>query len=113
MASQQRLMELALIGLETQRQRVDDEIAEIRSQLNERTPTADGAIRGGGPAKKKTAEARRRISEGMKRRYAAISQAVPEQPRQSHAGGLTTAGRKKLSALMKARWAAKRHAAKK
>jgi len=115
MASQQRLLELALMGLETERQRVDNEIAEIRSQVNERSPTAGSAIHPRGPAKKKTmsAEARKRISEGMKRRYAAMRQTSPPQSKQSQVGTLTAAGRRKLSALMKARWAAKRNAAKK
>jgi len=63
-----------------------------------------------------SAAARKRISEGMKKRYAEMraQASMPQQQRKPRQGsGLTTAGRKKLSDMMRARWAAKRKAAKK
>src|SRR5689334_1332236 len=103
MAGGQRLLELALMGLQAERVKIDNEIAEIRSQLNHE-PATTGAT---GATKKKTmsAEARRRISEGMKRRYAEIKERGQhaQQVKHSQRGGLTAAGRKKLSEMMKAR----------
>jgi len=60
-----------------------------------------------------TAAGRRRISEAMKRRWAAVrrsgtvsvsASAAPKKKR----GGLTPAGRRKLSEVMKKRWAERR-----
>jgi hypothetical protein len=83
MPNQTRLLELALRGLETERTRIDDEIADIRRQLRTNgaasTPSAPAAQ----PA-------------GRRRR-----------------GGISAAGRRKISEMMKARWAARRKKAAK
>jgi hypothetical protein len=83
MPSTQRLLELALKGLEAERTRLDDEISQIKSQLNHNGRTAKIADNGTqststATSKKRTmsAEARKRISEGMKRRYAELRKAV-------------------------------------
>jgi len=71
MPNSQRLLELALKGLEADRVRIDSEIAEIRGQLRAGSPTigraSDSVLR---KRRKMTAAARKRISEGTKRRYA-------------------------------------------
>ncbi len=85
MANDQRLLELALKGLEAERAKLDNEIAQIKLQLNGRRGNAvsraevksevDAAL----PARKRrtmSAAARKRISEGMKRRYAAMRKAI-------------------------------------
>ena len=80
MTDRQRLLELALKGLEAERTKIDDEIAQLRSQLrsqrngSEITTTEAGSA----PRQRRTmsAEARKRISEGMKRRYAELRKAV-------------------------------------
>ena len=77
MTSQKRLLELALKGLESERRRIDDEIADLKSRVN-------GGIR--------------------------IRSGVPSPFKVKPAGGLTVAGRKKLSDLMKRRWAVKKRA---
>jgi len=80
MPDRQRLLDLALKGLEAERATIDDEIAEIKSQLNQPTAIKDGA--GGSaattPRRRKimSAEARRKISAAMKRRYAAMRKAA-------------------------------------
>src|SRR6266566_7495017 len=107
MADRQRLLELALKGLEAERATIDDEIIQIKSQLNPRPATAQTATAGNSaPPKKRTmsAAARKKISEAMKRRYAELNSGK----RQTAGGGLTEAGRKRLSDLMKKRWAEKR-----
>ncbi len=112
--AKQRLLELALKGLEAERAKIDEEIAEIKRQLGGRTMGMGGGKVGSAaspPRKRRrmSAAARRRISEGMKRRYAqmraalaAADQGEPDKPR------LTPAERKKLVRRMKARWAAKK-----
>ena len=107
MADRQRLLELALKGLEAERATIDDEIIQIKSQLNPRPTTAQTAIAGTSTSLKKrtmSAAARKKISEAMKRRYAELNSGK----RQSAGSHLTAAGRKRLSDLMKKRWAEKR-----
>jgi hypothetical protein len=123
MPDKQRLLELALKGLEAERTTIDGEIIEIRSQLSgsatANTAKAVSATAAQPKRKRMSAAAKRRISEGMKRRYAELRKAGqptgagPVSPKQSSGkkqnGGsrLTAAGRKKLSDLMKKRWADK------
>jgi hypothetical protein len=113
MPNRDRLLELALKGLEAERAQIDSEIAELRNQLTGSTAPAAGvtAIAGQRKRRKMSAEARRRISEGMKRRHAERrAGALPIKQRKRT--GITAAGRKKLSEMMKARWAAKKNATK-
>src|SRR6476660_5919814 len=127
MPDTQRLLELALKGLEAERANIDNEIAQIKSQLNPRQAVAERAGTASQTTPKKktmSAAARKKISEGMKRRYAEMNRAGERShaaspvrtsalvnPKQSTVkkqnGGdrLTVAGRKKLSDLMKKRWA--------
>jgi hypothetical protein len=77
-----RILELALKGLEAERDRIDEEIADLRAQLN-------GG--GGRPSARRTS-----------------SQASSNTTRQK--GGITAAGRQKLAEAMRRRWAAKRKA---
>jgi hypothetical protein len=130
MPDRERMLELALKGLEAERTNIDHEISQIKGELNSRpagaksVATASPVI----PPKKKTmsAAARKKISEAMKRRYAAAKNVgVPGQAvaqvRKSESGAkqstvkkenggdrLSAAGRKKLSDLMKKRWAERR-----
>jgi hypothetical protein len=103
-----RLLELALQGLQAERARIDDEIAEIKGQLTGRPIST---LSGNGRRRTLSAAARKRISEGMKRRHAE-RRAGQTQGKGSRPTGLTAAGRKKLSEMMKARWAAKKKALK-
>jgi hypothetical protein len=129
MPDRTRLLELALKGLEAERAKIDGEIAEIKSQLNPRPAGSKSAMTASPttPAKKKTmsAAARKKISEAMKRRYAEINKAATKTSsqvtkaesvglkqsssnKQNSGNRLTPAGRKKLSDLMKKRWAERR-----
>lgn len=117
MPNTQRLLELALKGLEAERASIDDEIANLKREAN--STASHGPVPAisttGGPAKKgaMSAAARKRISEGMKHRYAEMRSGQRSQTTKPASRGLTTAGRKKLSEMMKARWAAKKKAGKK
>ena len=75
-----RLWELALKGLEAERERIDMEIAQVRSQLSGSTKSTAGAVvtkRQG--RRKMSAAARRRISEAMKARWAARMKAASKK----------------------------------
>ena len=107
MPNRQRLLELALKGLEAERAKTDDEIVQIKSQVNPRPATAQTAIAGISTSPKKrtmSAAARKKISEAMKRRYAELNSGK----RRTAGSHLTEAGRRRLSDLMKKRWAEKR-----
>ena len=67
-----RLWELALKGLEAERERIDMEIAQVRSRLSGSTKSAAAVVATKRQGRRKmSAAARRRISEGMKARWAA------------------------------------------
>jgi hypothetical protein len=127
MPDTQRLLELALKGLEAERAKIDDEMAQLKRQLNPRSIGATGAKVGSmlmttQPSAKRpmSAAARKKLSEAMKQSYAdrkktaSITTAAQVRkvanPKQNGGSGLTAAGRKKLSDLMKKRWAEKRKA---
>jgi len=66
-----RLVQLAIKGLEAERARIDQELLELRKQSggavgsNDLTPS-------GRPRRRMSAAAKKKISEAMKRRYAAL-----------------------------------------
>ena len=104
MPDSRRLLELALKGLEVERANIDDEIAQVKGQLNPRQAVADEAMK------------RRYAEMNRAGEYSDVSQVLTSalvSPKQStvkkqNGGGLTAAGRKKLSDLMKKRWAERR-----
>jgi hypothetical protein len=79
-----RLLELALKGLQADRAKLDDEIAQIKRELGERSAVAKVAgiqsattdTTSRRKRRRMSAAARRRISVGMKRRYAAMRAAA-------------------------------------
>jgi len=126
MTDSKRILELALRGLESERQRIDDEMAEIQKQLGARGGTVSASMQRPGQTKSQsggnlTPAGRKKLSELMKRRWAekrraagaSSGQASKPATKSSSGGNLTAAGRKKLSDLMKKRWADRRKAAAK
>jgi len=109
------IIEAAIFGFEEQKKSIDAQIAELRSMLTG-TPgaaTKQPAAKGG--RKKFSPAAIERMREAQQRRWAQIRGEAPAKKAAKpakKAAGLTEAGRKKLSQLMKKRWAAKRAAAK-
>lgn len=72
-----RLVELALKGLEAERDRIETEIAQVRSRLNGSSASpADAVVLVRVKRRKMSAAAKRRISEGMKARWAAYRKAA-------------------------------------
>ena len=82
MPERQRLLELALKGLQADRAKLDDEIADIKREIGQRAGTTvnrgNQATGAASPMKKRTmsAAARKKISEAMKRRYAELRKAA-------------------------------------
>jgi hypothetical protein len=76
MPNRERLLELALKGLEAGRAKIDDEIAQIKSQVGGGGESGSSQAGNGGAAaqpketRKMTTAARKKISDAMKRRYA-------------------------------------------
>ena len=87
MPDHKRLLELALKGLEAERQRINEEIADIQNQ-----------IRGNG---QRSRSQTRPQSSANAQPQSSVSPART-------GSRLTAAGRKRLSDLMKRRWAAKK-----
>jgi hypothetical protein len=86
MTTDTRLLELALKGLESERTRIDQEIADLKRRMNGRGTQVQAG---------RASSATRRASGPTKRRP-----------------GLTPEGRKRLSELAKKRWVANRRAGK-
>ena len=126
MPTRERLLELALKGLEAERAKIDDEIAQIKSQVRRGGESGSQAGIGGVAAQPKetremSAAAKKKISDAMKRRYAEnnkVANVSAPQVRkdgshgrkqaraksQSVRHGLTAAGRRRLSELARKRW---------
>ncbi|HSW49158.1 MAG TPA: hypothetical protein VLH09_03240 [Bryobacteraceae bacterium] len=62
----------ALEGLELQRKRIEEQIAQVRAMLGGRPARLGAVVRAGKPAKKRllSPEARKRIAMAQKRRWA-------------------------------------------
>jgi len=96
-----------------------EEAVSVRRQIDALERRLSSILRGG-PASSSSRGGRRRMSAATRAKLAAAARArwaklkagrktTPARKK----GGITAAGRKRLSQLMKARWAARRKAAKK
>jgi hypothetical protein len=73
MSTHSRLLELALKGLEAERQRIDEEIADIRQQIGNgagRQPAARTQAAAAPRKNRLSAAGRKAISNALKRRWA-------------------------------------------
>jgi hypothetical protein len=76
----QRLLELALKGLEAEKVKIEVEISQIRQRLN--LPATEIGNGTAGTMKKRrtmSAAARKKISQSMKRRYAELRKAIAKR----------------------------------
>jgi hypothetical protein len=105
-----RILEAALIGIETQKKELDERAAQIRQMLNGNEAGAIAATSEPAPRKRRTlsAAARKRIAEAQKARWAKVrgeSQAKAEAPKAKRK--LSPSARAKLVANLKKARAAK------
>src|SRR6266496_3520697 len=104
MPDRQRLLELALKGLEAERANIDDEIAQIKSQLNPRPTVAKSVTTASPitPPKEKTmsAAARKKISDhrlrlaDLRGRVAGFARHAASQVRKSESVVRSSSGKK-------------------
>lgn len=103
------ILEMALVGYQSQLDRLSAKMAEIRAQLGQHGPGRPKAATIGtdhaGPKKRAlSAAARARISAAQKKRWAAQKQqqVQPEKPKRK----LSAAGRRAIQEATRRRWAA-------
>ena len=101
----------AVAGYESQKTRIDQQIAELRSLLTG-GPAKTAATADGTPPKRRkfSAEARRRMKEAQQRRWAKIRGAsepsVPVTVSSKPKRKISAAGRKSIAEAARKRWAA-------
>jgi hypothetical protein len=110
-------LQMALIGYEAERQKIEATMAGIRSQLGLHSKGASAPAKTTSEAKPKhrmSAAGRARIAEAQRKRWAATKKATEPAPATSKPKRrLSAAGKAAIVAALKKRWAAKRAAAKK
>jgi hypothetical protein len=112
------IISAAINGFESQKRRIDEQIAELRTMLPDGSPPAATPEATPGKRKKFSAAARRKMALAQKARWAKIkgeAEAAAPTPAQAPKPKrkLSAAGRKAIIAATKKMWAAKRAAAKK
>lgn len=107
------ILQMALIGYESQRAKVEAAIADLQARLGHRGPgrprtSPDGAGQSAGKKRTLSAAGRRRIALAQKKRWAALkkAKATPEQQREKPKRKISSAGRAAIVAATKKRWAA-------
>lgn len=99
----------AITGFESQRQHIDSQIADLRAMLNRGRPDTV-APSYNSQRRKVSAAARKRMTDGQRRRWAAAKglseAAMTRSPKRKRR--LSAAGRAAIVAALKKRWALKR-----
>ena len=107
------IIQAAIEGLEAKKQRIDEVIAQIRERMNggssASTPASSAAKNG---RRTMSAEARKRIAEAQRKRWAAKRASEPTaapaaKPSKRH---ISPEGKRRIIAATKKRWAAYRAA---
>ena len=106
------IIEAAITGLESRKQNIDAQIAELRSMLDGDAAPAMTQPKVRKARRKMSPEAIERIREGQRRRWAsARGEASAPLKTAKPKRKLSAAGRKAIVAALKKRWAMKRAAA--
>ena len=114
------ILEMAIIGYQSEVERISAKIADIKAQLGQRGPgrpkAAATAAGPAGPQKRRTISAagRARIAAAQRARWAALKkqQAQPAPPAKPKKRKLSAAGLKAIREATTKRWAAYRKAQK-
>jgi hypothetical protein len=110
------IIQAAISGFEGQKQRIDEQIAELRGMLNggSSRPAAEPKS---GKKRKFSSAALQRMREAQQRRWAKVrgesAAAAPVEKVTKSKRRISAAGRKAIAEAQKKRWAAQRAAAKK
>jgi hypothetical protein len=109
-----QIIEAAIDGFEAQKQRIDAQIAELRTMLNGGPPTRAAEPKPGKGRRKISPEALQRMREGQQRRWAKVrvesTPAVVAPNVAKPKRKLSAAGRRNIVKALKKRWAAKKAA---
>ena len=100
------ILEMALIGYQAERSKIEEKIAEIEKELGGRTPRAAAPAVKAGPRRQMSAAARKRIAAAQKKRWAEFHSktAKPVVKKAAPKRKLSADARAKLAAnLQKAR----------
>jgi hypothetical protein len=109
-----QIIDAAIEGFETQKRRIDNQIADLRAMRSGSAPLAPVAAKH--PRRKMSAAGRKAIAEAQRKRWAAGSAAQPKAPKAKPANKkrvLSAEGKANIVAALKKRWAAKKAASKK
>ena len=114
----QGVIDAAIEGFESQKQRIDEQIAELRALSNGHASSVKSSAPQETKKRGMSAAGRRAIAEAQRKRWAAAKgQAETETPSAVKPAKkkrvLSAAGKAAIVAALKKRWAAKRAAAKK
>jgi cell division septum initiation protein DivIVA len=106
------LISAAIEGFEAQKRRLDEQIQELRAMLPHNGASTGVTTRGPRKRRRMSAEARRRIAEAQRKRWAALRNqsggAAPMKQAAKSKRKLSTAGRKRIIEANRKRWAAAR-----
>lgn len=106
------IIEAAILGFESQREKLAEQIAELRALLDGRPTEADAPTEPGKRKRRKmSAAARKRIGDAQRKRWAASkkpSASPSEKVAVKRKRKMSAAGRKAISEATKKRWAMKR-----
>jgi hypothetical protein len=110
------IIEAAIAGFEGQKQRINEQIAELRGMLNGGSSSATAQPKAG-KKRKFSASALQRMREAQQRRWAKVRgesvSAMPVEKSAKPKRRISAAGRKAIAEAQKKRWAATRAGAKK
>ena len=110
----QGIIDAAIEGFESQKRRIDEQIAELRSLSNGHAPAAGNSSHLGKKRRGMSAAGRRAIAEAQRKRWAVVKgEATAAEPATKPKRKLSAAGRAAIIAATKKRWALKRAEAKK
>jgi hypothetical protein len=111
------IIEAAIAGFEGQKQRLDEQIAELRGMLNGDRASSSVEPKPVTTRRKFSATALKRMREAQQRRWAKVrgesAPAAKDAPKTKPKRKISAAGRKAIAEAQKKRWAAKKAAAKK
>lgn len=105
------IIEAAIDGFESQKQRIESQIAELRVLVNGTAAASAVETTSGKRVRRFSAATIKRMGEAQKRRWAkvkgeSVNEAAAAVPKKKHR--LSAAGRRRIIEATKKRWAAKR-----
>jgi hypothetical protein len=112
----QGIIDAAIQGFESQKRRIDEQIAELRALSNGHAPRTESSAPPRTKKRGMSAAGRKAIAKAQRKRWAAVKgegEAVAAKPAKKAKRKLSAAGRAAIIAATKKRWAAKRAEANK